>query len=96
MGLDNLINAQRNFDRELPDDLPAVELDRLTPTLAMNIADWVEQGGRERLLAVCDFLIDEFNLGDNDKGLDTLAHWVEEASGPRNVDFDYDRFDVQR
>lgn len=30
----NYERAQRNYDRELPDDLPEVEADRLTPTLA--------------------------------------------------------------
>lgn len=35
----NYERAQRNYDRELPDDLPEVESDRLTPTLAMQIAD---------------------------------------------------------
>jgi hypothetical protein len=64
----------------------------MEPTLAMKIADWMEAGGRGRLLAVADFMIDEFMLGDNDKGLDILAHWVEEASGPRDLDMeDFDR-----
>ena len=30
---DNYERAQRNYDRELPDDLPEAEADRLTPTL---------------------------------------------------------------
>ncbi len=92
----NYSRAQDAYDRELPDDLPEVEADRLTPTLAMQIADWIEAGGRERLLAVCDFLIDEFGLGDNDRGLDTFADWVEGGTGPRDIELDYDRFDNQR
>jgi hypothetical protein len=91
---DNLTRAQRAYDRQLPEDLPAAEPDRLTPTLAMNIADWIEQGGRERLLAVADFLIDEFDLSGLDRGLETLAHWIESASGPRDLEFN--DFDCRR
>jgi hypothetical protein len=94
MSDDNYARAQRAYDRELPEELPEVEADRLTPTLAMEIADWIEQGERKRLLAVADFLINEFNLGDNDRSLDTLAHWIEEPSDP--LDFDFERFDTQR
>ena len=86
--------AQRAYDRMEPEEPAEVEADRLTPTLAMQMADWIEQGGRERLLAVMDFCIDEFGLGDNDRGLDTFADWVEGGTGPR--DFDSERFDAQR
>ncbi len=84
----NYENAQRRYDRELPDDLPEVETDRLTPTLAMQIADYIEAGGRERLLAVADFLIDEMGLPNYDDPVSTFAHWTEGGTGPRDLDFD--------
>jgi hypothetical protein len=71
--------------------------------LASQIADWIEAGGRQRMLAVCDFLIDEFGLDaiegariepSDPSALDTIKRWVNGGTGPR--DFDQNRFDVQR
>jgi hypothetical protein len=83
--------AQRRYDRELPQEFPEVEPDRLTPTLAMNLADWIEQGGRERLLGVVDLLIDELRMDLLADPVATLEHWVRGGNGPRDLnltDFD--------
>jgi hypothetical protein len=93
---DNLMRAQRAYDRELPQDLPAVEPDRLTPTLALNLADWIEQGGRERLLGVVDLLIDELRMDLLAEPVATLEHWVKGGTGPRDLNLDWERFEAQR
>ena len=103
---DNYIAAQRQYDRQEP-DFPTLS-EQVTEAqqwanLASQIADWIEAGGRQRMLAVADFLIDEFGfdridnarvLPSDETALATLKRWIEAGTGPR--DFDHDRFDAQR
>jgi hypothetical protein len=87
MGLDNLINAQRAYDRQEPEPLPEMDDEcKMEPTLAMQIADFIEAGGRERLLALADFVIDEMRLTDERDPVSVLAHWINGGSGPRDFD----------
>ncbi len=88
---DNLARAQRHYDAIEPENVPA---DPLESTLAQRIADWVESGGRERLSALIDFVLDEHRLYERDDPLKTFQQWIEKGTGPR--DFDYERFDAQR
>jgi len=87
---DNLARAQRHYDAIEPDDIH----DPLESTLAQQLADWVEAGGRERLAALIDFVLDEHRLYERDDPLKTFQQWIEKGTGPR--DFDYERFDAQR
>lgn len=102
----NLARAQRAYDRQEP-AIPTLSEEvtqaQQWANLASQIADWIEAGGRQRMLAVCDFLIDEFGfdridnarvLPSDASALDTLKRWINEGTGPR--DFDRARFDVQR
>ena len=62
---DNLARAQRQYDRQepaIPTLSEQVTAAQQWANLASQIADWVEAGGRQRMLAVCDFLIDEMGL----------------------------------
>jgi len=88
---DNLARAQRHYDAIEPEDVPA---DALESTLAQQLADWIETGGRERLIAVVDLCIDEFGLGNIDAvkvlptdagGFETFTRWVEAGTGPRDL-----------
>jgi len=88
---DNLTRAQRHYDAIEPEHVPA---DPLESTLAQQLADWIEAGGRERLIAVIDFLLDEHRLYERDDPLKTFQQWIENGTGPR--DFDWQRFDAQR
>ncbi len=88
---DSLARAQRHFDAIEPADVP---VDPLESTLAQQLADWIESGGRERLIAVVDFLLDEHRLYERDDPLKTFQQWIDKGTGPR--DFDWDRFNAQR
>ncbi len=90
---DNLTRAQRHYDAIEDDDIPTLT-DPLESTLAQRLADWIEAGGRERLVALIDFILDEHRLYERDDPLKTFQQWVEKGTGPR--DFDYERFDAQR
>ncbi len=90
---DNLTRAQRHFDAIEPDDIPTLT-DPLESTLAQQLADWVEAGGRERIVAVIDFICDEHRLYERADPLKTFQQWIDKGTGPR--DFDWDRFDCQR
>jgi len=92
---DNLARAQRHHDRQEPDPWSDTFLtDALESTLAQQLADWIEAGGRERIVAVIDFICDEHRLYERDDPLKTFQQWIEKGTGPR--DFDYERFDAQR
>jgi len=90
---DNYAAAQRRYDRQEPEDFPTLG-DPLESTLAQQLADWVEAGGRERIVAVIDFILDEHRLYERDDPLKTFQQWIDKGTGPR--DFDYERFDAQR
>jgi|SRR6266404_3170330 len=88
---DNYAAAQRRYDRQEPEEVPA---DAVESTLAQQLADWIEVGGRERLIALIDFVLDEYRLYERDDPLKTFQQWITGGTGPR--DFDYERFDAQR
>jgi len=54
---DNYAAAQRRYDRQEPEDFPTLG-EPLESTLAQQLADWIEAGGRERLVALIDFVLD--------------------------------------
>lgn len=63
------------------------------PTLSERVVSWIEEGGRERLAALVDFVIDEYDLyeieeapltRDHPTALQTLQRWVEGGTGPRD------------
>jgi len=88
---DNLTRAQRHYDAIEPQDVPT---DPLESTLAQQLADWIEAGGRERLIALIDFCLDEHRLYERDDPLKTFQQWVTGGTGPR--DFDLNDFDCRR
>jgi len=88
---DNLARAQRHYDAIEPENVPT---DALESALAQQLADWIEAGGRERLIAVVDFLLDEHRLYERDDPLKTFQQWINGGTGPR--DFDMNDFDCRR
>jgi len=53
--------------------------------LDARVADWIEAGGRERLLQVAAFLVDEWDLGEGPEDeIATLKRWFEGGTGPRD------------